>query len=202
MGRARSATRFSFRRWSGALPPPERGRVGEGVAGRMRGAGGESADPHPIPPPKEGVGGSSAAPVCGRQIACAVLILFATLSSAMPPVLAQDIPGIELCTREQRMDRRTGCLQSNVEYLQQLIAKNSLDAQQRLAAANREIAAQKDQLAAATREIAALKDALAELKARADQAPAAVAGRELTALRDAVRDLRARVDDAQRARPK
>ena len=42
------------------------------------------------------------------------------------------------------MDRRTGCLQSNVEYLQQLIAKNSLDTQQRLAAANREIAAQKD----------------------------------------------------------
>ena len=73
------------------------------------------------------------------------------------------------------MDRRTGCLQSNVEYLQQLIAKNSQDAQQRLAAANREIAAQKDQLAAANREIAALKDALAELKTRADQAPAAVA---------------------------
>ncbi len=59
--------------------------------------------------------------------------------------LSQDIPGIELCTREQRMDRRTGCLQSNVEYLQQLIAKNSLDAQQRFATANREIAAQKDQ---------------------------------------------------------
>jgi acyl carrier protein phosphodiesterase len=100
------------------------------------------------------------------------------------------------------MDRRTGCLQSNVEYLQQLIAKNSLDAQQRLAAANREIATQKDQLAAANREIAALKDVLAELKTRADQAPAAVAARELTALRDAVRDLRARVDDAQKTKPK
>ena len=60
----------------------------------------------------------------------------------------------------------------------------------------------KDQLAAANREIAALKDALAELKTRADQAPAAVAARELTALRDAVRDLRARVDDAQKAKPK
>ena len=128
--------------------------------------------------------------------------LAAIASTVAPPAAAQDVPGIELCTRERQMDRRTGCLQSNVEYLQQLIAKNSLDAQQRLAAANREIAAQKDQLAAANREIAALKDALAELKTRADQAPAAVAARELTALRDAVRDLRARVDDAQKAKPK
>jgi chromosome segregation ATPase len=105
-----------------------------------------------------------------------------------PPAAAQDVPGIELCTRERQMDRRTGCLQSNVEYLQQLIAKNSQDAQQRLAAANR--------------EIAALKDALAELKTRADQAPAAVAARELATLRDAVRDLRARVDEVQKAKPK
>jgi chromosome segregation ATPase len=133
---------------------------------------------------------------------CIALGLAAAAPFAPPPAAAQDIPGIELCTREQRMDRRTGCLQSNVEYLQQLIAKNSLDAQQRLGAANRELAAQRDQLAAATREIAALKDALTELKTRADQAPAAVAARELTALRDAVRDLRARVDDAQKAKSK
>ena len=168
----------------------------------MRGACGNSADPHPIPPPEEGGGGSPAAPVCWRQIACTALILLTAVPFAAPAAFAQDIPGIELCTREQRMDRRTGCLQSNVEYLQQLIAKNSLDAQQRFATANREIAAQKDQLAAANREIAALKDALAEIKTRADQAPGAVAARELTLLRDAVRDLRARVDEAQKAKPK
>jgi septal ring factor EnvC (AmiA/AmiB activator) len=133
----------------------------------------------------------------------AIVFTFVTAAPALVrPASAQDVPGIELCTRERQMDRRTGCLQSNVEYLQQLIAKNSLDAQQRLAAAGREIAAQKDQLAAANREIAALKDALAELKTRADQAPAAVAARELATLRDAVRDLRSRVDDAQKAKPK
>jgi hypothetical protein len=186
----------------GLLPSPERGRVGEGVAGRRRGARGSSADPHSIPPPEEGGGGRPTAPLYRRQIAGAVLILSAAIPPAAPPALAQDVPGIELCTRERQMDRRTGCLQSNVEYLQQLISKNSLDAQQRLAAANREIAAQKDQLAAANKEIAALKDALAELKTRADQAPAAVAARELATLRDAVRDLRARVDDAQKAKPK
>jgi hypothetical protein len=126
---------------------------------------------------------------------CAALTLAAVGPALVLPAAAQDVPGIELCTRERQMDRRTGCLQSNVEYLQQLIAKNSQDAQQRLAAANREIAAQKEQ-------IIALKDALAELKTRADQAPAAVAARELAMLRDAVRDLRARVDEVQKAKPK
>jgi hypothetical protein len=184
-----------------ALPPPERGRVGEGVAGRLRSARGNSADPHPIPPPEEGGGGSPIARHATRTL-CIALGLVAAAPALVPPASAQDVPGIELCTRERQMDRRTGCLQSNVEYLQQLIAKNSLDAQQRLAVASREIAAQKDQLAAANREIAALKDALAELKTRADQAPAAVAARELTSLRDAVRDLRSRVDDAQKAKPK
>jgi hypothetical protein len=38
------------------LPPPERGRVGEGVAGHSRGARGESADPLPNPPTEEGGG--------------------------------------------------------------------------------------------------------------------------------------------------
>jgi hypothetical protein len=60
---------------------------------------------------------------------------------------AQDIPGMELCTRETKMDRRTGCLQSNVEYLHQLIRKNAADAQQKLTTANNEITALKAALA-------------------------------------------------------
>jgi chromosome segregation ATPase len=83
--------------------------------------------------------------------------------------LAQDVPGIEICTRESRLDRRTGCLQSNVEFLQQVIAKSALDAQQKLNAANRDIAALKEQLATANRDVAALKDALAAVQARIDQ---------------------------------
>ena len=82
---------------------------------------------------------------------------------------AQDVPGIEICTRESRLDRRTGCLQSNVEFLQQVVTKNALDAQQKLSAANRDIAALKEQLAAASREVVALKDALAAVESRLDQ---------------------------------
>jgi hypothetical protein len=43
------------------LPRPERGRVGEGVAGGTDQAAliwGESEDPHPNPPPEEGGGGA------------------------------------------------------------------------------------------------------------------------------------------------
>jgi chromosome segregation ATPase len=82
--------------------------------------------------------------------------------------VAQDVPGIEICTRESRLDRRTGCLQSNAEYLQQVVARNALDAAQKLGAANRDIAALKEQVAAANREVAALKDALAAVEARLD----------------------------------
>jgi hypothetical protein len=84
------------------------------------------------------------------------------------PAVAQDVPGIEICTRESRLDRRTGCLQSNVEFLQQVVAKNALDSQQKLAAANRDIAALKEQLAGADRDVATLKDALAAMQARVD----------------------------------
>jgi hypothetical protein len=102
-----------------------------------------------------------------RKAAFAVIVLAGAGPPAVP-VAAQDVPGIEICTRESRLDRRTGCLQSNVEYLQQVIAKNALDAQQKLGDANRGIVALKADLAAAGREVAALKDALAAVQARLD----------------------------------
>jgi hypothetical protein len=61
---------------------------------------------------------------------------------------AQDVPGIEICTAEKTMERRTSCLQSNVEFLQKTIAKLALDYQQKLDAANRQIEAMKANLAA------------------------------------------------------
>ena len=58
-------------------------------------------------------------------------------------VHAQDVPGIEICTVEKTMERRTSCLQSNVEFLQKTIVKLTLDHQQKLDAANRQIEALK-----------------------------------------------------------
>ena len=79
---------------------------------------------------------------------------------------AQDVQGIELCSHETRMDRRTGCLQSNIEYLQGVITKNAAEARQKLAAATGEVGALKG-------EVAALKAALATLQARLDKLEAA-----------------------------
>jgi hypothetical protein len=56
---------------------------------------------------------------------------------------AQDVPGIEICTVEKTMERRTSCLQSNVEFIQKTIARLTLDHQQKLDAANRQIEALK-----------------------------------------------------------
>ena len=60
---------------------------------------------------------------------------------------AQDVPGIEICTVEKTMERRTSCLQSNVDFLQKTITKLAADQQQKLDAANRQIEALKVSLA-------------------------------------------------------
>jgi hypothetical protein len=73
--------------------------------------------------------------------ACVVMLLPATLGIA--PVRAQDVPGIEICTVEKTMERRTSCLQSNVDFLQKTIGKLTLDHQQKIDAANRQIDALK-----------------------------------------------------------
>src|SRR6202790_252254 len=52
---------------------------------------------------------------------------------------AQDVPGIEICTVEKTMERRTSCLQSNVDFLQKTITKLAADHQQKLDAATRQI---------------------------------------------------------------
>jgi hypothetical protein len=77
---------------------------------------------------------------------------------------AQDIRGLEVCTAEKAMERRTSCLQSNVEFLQQAMAKQTREVKARLDAADREAASRKAEIAALKAEIAALRASLAELK--------------------------------------
>ena|SRR5689334_15388512 len=80
---------------------------------------------------------------------------------------AQDVQGIELCTREASMERRTGCLQSNVQYLQGVIAKNAAEARAKLGAAAGEIGALKGEVATLKAELAAAQARLDKLEAAA-----------------------------------
>jgi NifU-like protein involved in Fe-S cluster formation len=57
--------------------------------------------------------------------------------------LAQDVPGMEICTVEKTMERRTSCLQSNIDFLQKSIAKLAADHQQKIDAARAQIEALK-----------------------------------------------------------
>jgi hypothetical protein len=69
---------------------------------------------------------------------------FALLMASWPATVhAQDVPGIEICTVEKTMERRTSCLQSNVDFLQKTINKLTSDHQQKIDAANRQIEALK-----------------------------------------------------------
>ena len=77
------------------------------------------------------------------------IVVASVLSGALfaTTTRAQDVPGIEICTVEKTMERRTSCLQSNVEFLQKTIAKLTADHQQKLDAANRQIESLKITLA-------------------------------------------------------
>ena len=101
--------------------------------------------------------------------------LIATLLMAAFPagVHAQDVPGIEICTVEKTMERRTSCLQSNVDFLQKTINKLTQDHQQKLDAANRQIEALKGTVIALQKFVDDLQKKTAEeLKKKADAPPA------------------------------
>ena len=92
-------------------------------------------------------------------------LFFALVALALTaPAAAQDVRGLEVCTAEKAMERRTSCLQSNIEFLQQALAKHMRETKAALDAAQREAAAQKAEIAAQKSEIAALKVATAKLQ--------------------------------------
>ena len=105
-------------------------------------------------------------------------IVAATFFSA--PALAQDVPGIEICTVDKTMERRTSCLQSNVDFLVKTINRLRSDHDQKLDAANRQILALRTSMAELQKsiwEIQAAKPASApptkETPAAAKDAPTA-----------------------------
>ena len=85
---------------------------------------------------------------------------FALWMAAWPATVhAQDVPGIEICTVEKTMERRTSCLQSNVDFLQKTITKLTSDHQQKIDAANRQVEALKSAVAGLQKMVAELQTA-------------------------------------------
>jgi len=85
------------------------------------------------------------------------------------PALAQDIRGLEVCTAEKQMDRRTSCLQANTEFLHQALDRHQREARRQLAAADAEIAALKSRLAKLEEDLNLLKKAAAANKPAPDK---------------------------------
>jgi len=98
-----------------------------------------------------------------RRIALTLLIALAAA-----PAQAQDIRGLEVCTAEKQMERRTGCLQANTEFLQQALAKQARETNEKLAAAGRDLAAAKAEIAALKATLTKIEGELAQLRSKAD----------------------------------
>jgi hypothetical protein len=96
--------------------------------------------------------------------------LFALLAAFLHPASAQDIRGLEVCTAEKQMERRTGCLQANTEFLQQALAKLARETNSKLGDANRDFAAARTEIAALRAALAKLDGELAQLRGKAEPA--------------------------------
>src|SRR6266849_8394143 len=111
-----------------------------------------------------------------RRIALVASVVSAHCMLWSAGVRAQDVPGIEICTVEKTMERRTSCLQSNVDFLQKTITKLGLDHQQKLDAANRQIEGLKSTVASLQKIVEELqtaqKKAAEDQKKKADVPPA------------------------------
>jgi septal ring factor EnvC (AmiA/AmiB activator) len=111
------------------------------------------------------------------RIAVVASLVAAPLMLIPGRATAQDVPGIEICTVEKTMERRTSCLQSNVEFLHKTLTKLGADHQQKLDAANRQIEGLKATVASLQKTVdelqSASKKAAEDAKKKADAPPAA-----------------------------
>lgn len=98
------------------------------------------------------------------RLYCSTIFLVASLSGA----IAQDIRGLEACTVEKQMERRTGCLQANIEFLQKTMTKLTRETQDKIAAANRDLAAARAEIATLKSALEKVTGELAQVKAKAE----------------------------------
>jgi len=97
-----------------------------------------------------------------------VLITAAVLANWLPSAAAQDIRGLEVCTSEKQMDRRTGCLQANIDFLQQELTKLARQTEDKLSAADRSLAAARAEIAALKSTVEKLNSELTRIKTKVE----------------------------------
>jgi hypothetical protein len=90
------------------------------------------------------------------------------LVTSVSPAIGQDIRGMEVCTAEKQMERRTSCLQADVEYLQQALIKLDREMHEKSAAADRELTEDRAEIATLKSKIEQLNSELVQMKAKAE----------------------------------
>jgi len=90
------------------------------------------------------------------------------LVTLLSPAAAQDIRGMEVCTAEKQMERRTACLQADVEFLQQALNKLARETQEKIVAADRDLSAARAEIAALKSAMEKLNGELAQMKVKAE----------------------------------
>jgi len=98
----------------------------------------------------------------GHGYAGALLIALAS------PAAAQDVRGLEVCTAEKQMERRTGCLQANIDFLQQALTRLTRETQDKITTIGRDLAGAQTEIAALKATIAKLNGELAQLKVKVE----------------------------------
>jgi septal ring factor EnvC (AmiA/AmiB activator) len=103
------------------------------------------------------------------------LALFGYTLVASGPSFAQDVPGIENCMAEKQIERRTGCLQSNINFLKTQITtevgKARAEAQAKLDDAAKQIDALKLLVSGLQAQLKQVQADLADTKATLAKPP-------------------------------
>ena len=75
---------------------------------------------------------------------------------------------MEVCTTEKQMERRTTCLQANVEFLQQALIKLDRETRDQIAIANRNLSDARAEIAALKLTIEKLNREITQMKAKTE----------------------------------
>jgi predicted RNase H-like nuclease (RuvC/YqgF family) len=89
-----------------------------------------------------------------------------TCAAAQSPAKAQDVRGMQICTVEKQMERRTSCLQANVEFLQQAMLKLSRETQAKIDSEGRALAAARAEIETLQSTVKKLQGELAKLQVK------------------------------------